>query len=166
MRLIHSSQEMRALMRNTVLLATLAAIPICSASFFVPTCLTTVEEWRAQKAAGCHPKIFSNSRALNVQYRWRPTQSVRPIASVALGTLRTAYNYSTLDSTKYPDSSQTSTFATVRGGGEFSIARLVHIAVLAGYRKSFRNTSLNTTSSNSGFTIGTLLMIGRRYREP
>jgi hypothetical protein len=54
----------------------------------------------------------------------------------------------------------------LRGGAEYSLAPWVHVAVLAGYRESFRNTSLNTTSSNSGFTIGTLFMVGRRYRDP
>jgi len=138
-----------------------------SAVFFVPTCdARTIEEKQARKAPGCHPIISQNSSAFEVQYRWHRTQSVRPVASVALGWLRTGYTYISLVPVRGADSTRASPFMTLRGGAEYSLAPWVHVAVLAGYRESFRNTSLNTTSSNSGFTIGTLFMVGRRYRDP
>src|SRR4029079_9358390 len=56
-----------------------------SAAFFVPTCYTSHSEVQANKAAGCHPGILSNSSALEAQYRWRRTRQVRPVASVAYG---------------------------------------------------------------------------------
>jgi hypothetical protein len=67
-----------------------------SATFFVPTCYTSTSEYQANKAAGCHPKIISNTSALEVQYRWRRTREVRPVAAVAYGSLKTVYGYSTL----------------------------------------------------------------------
>jgi hypothetical protein len=55
---------------------------------------------------------------------------------------------------------------TVRGGGEFSLVSWLHVDVLAGYREVFRNSSLARTVSNSGFTLTSLLVIGKRYRSP
>ena len=113
-----------------------------SAAFFVPTCYTSHSEYQANKAVGCHPRITSNASALEVQYRWRRTSEVRPVASVAYGSLRTTYGYSTLGPITGDDSAQVSPFVTLRGGGEFSLASWAHVSLLAGYRDAFRKSSL------------------------
>src|SRR5689334_3900687 len=50
---------------------TAAQATLDSAAFFEPSCTNnTPAELQARKGTGCHPKIFSNSKALEVQYRW------------------------------------------------------------------------------------------------
>jgi hypothetical protein len=145
--------------------ATAARGPHDSATFFEPRCSTgTAAEQQRGKAAGCHPSIFSNSAALEMQYRWRTAHSLRPVASMAVGSLRTTYDYLSREHAAGDDSAQASPFVTLRGGGEFSLAPWVHVALLAGYRDAFHNSSLSKTVSNSGFTVTSLLVIGRRYQ--
>ena len=134
-----------------------------SAAFVEPRCYTgTIAEQQAGKGAGCHPRIFANSNALDVQYRWRVTRSLRPVASLGLGRLRTGYLYRVVGGPRRSDSVQTSPVVTVRGGGELSLTAWAHVTFLAGYRESFRNTSLNGTVSNSGFAVTSLLVLGKR----
>ena len=134
--------------------------PFDSASFVEPTCFTTTGA-----GAGCHPRIAGNSSALEVQHRWYPTQPVHPVASVALGLLTTEYFVRTGTYSARADSTQASPFVTVGGGGEFSLARWLHVTVTAGYRESFGKTIPNGTVSNSGFTLTTLLLVGKTYRD-
>ena len=137
-----------------------------SASFVEPTCYNgTAAEFHAHQEAGCHPKISAYSSALEVQYRWRTTRTVRPVAALGFGQLQTSYSYRTVESFQ-KDSTQASQFLTVRGGGEVSVSSWAHVGVLAGYREAFRKTSLHKTVSNSGLTAALMLIIGRRYKAP
>ena len=63
------------------------------------------------------------------------------------------------------DSVQSSTFVTVGGGGELSLARWLHVTAIAGYRQSFGRSNTVGIVTNSGFTLTSLLVVGTPYRN-
>ena len=124
--------------------------PFDTATYIEPKCGNT----------GCRPAIVHDWSALEVQYRWSPAHPVHPLASVALGRINTGYFWP-----RQSDSTEASTFLALGGGGELTIARWLHVSVVTGYRQSFRKTIPNRTVSNSGFSITSLLLVGRPYRD-
>jgi hypothetical protein len=138
-----------------------------SSSFREPTCYTgTLAEVNAGKAAGCHPRIYQSSGALAVQYRWHTDRRASPVASVAFGRSQAHYAYRVAERLANQDSLKTSSTMTLRGGGEFGLSRWAHVNVMAGYQAAFRDISLQGPGSNSGFTLTSMLVFGRRYRTP
>ena len=134
------------------------------AAYFEPKCFTYVNGVRTQ--TGCYPVIQAQSTALEVEKRWGPTATVHPLASASLGRVNTGNVYRNtarcLCSSK--DSSWTSPFVTLGGGGELNIARWLHVALTAGYREVFRRGAPSGTVSPSGLTLTSLLIVGRPYR--
>lgn len=124
-----------------------------AAPFLLPACDTPTLD--------CRPSIINNVSALEVQYHWSPMLSVRPMASVALGSVRTGYLYRVVGASRRTDSLQSSPFVTLAAGGELSPARWLHVNVSAGYRQAFGKTGPNASVSNSGFALTSLLVLGR-----
>jgi hypothetical protein len=148
-----------------------ASIPsarLDSSAFVAPACYNaTPAEVQSGKDAGCHPLIGEPAEGLEMQYRWSPTQSVHPLASVALGTVTNWYGYRTRTTFHQHDSLQHSTVVTLGGGGEFNLARWLHVALIGGYRESVGGKTIpNETVSHSGFTLTSLLIVGKPYRDP
>ena len=124
-------------------------------------CYTYVNTVRTK--TGCYPTITGNSTALDVEKRWRPTETVHPLASAALGLLRTRNIYR--GSTAWTvDSSRASGFVGLSGGGELNIARWLHLSVSAGYRQVFHPNTPAGSIAPSGFTLTSLLLFGKPYR--
>lgn len=144
-----------------------ASPPFDSAAFFAPACdnANLVEIPAGKPVAGCHPTIVANSSALEVQYRWHPTRSVHPLASVTLGRLTTGYFFVPLGKKRFIDSLQSSTIVTLGGGGELNLARWLHLTAVVGYRQSFGKTIPNGSVSNSGLTVTSLLVVGMPWRD-
>lgn len=136
-----------------------------SSTFFDPNCFLTVAEARAHKAAGCHPRVFSNSIGVDVQHRWLATRSLHPVMSMSVGRITNRYNYQTLEPSVPIDSAQSSPFITVRGGAEYSILAWLHLTVLGGYQEGFRQTTIRRTASNSGVALTSMLTLGRHYQR-
>ena len=85
------------------------------ADYVEPKCLTLLNGTLTQ--TGCRPQILGWSHAVDVGKRWRPTQTLHPIASLVVGQTGTGDSYR--DSTGWvADSRTVSPYVTLTGGGE------------------------------------------------
>lgn len=144
-------------------IAHVAAQSLDSGAFFDPNCFRTVAEIQAHKAAGCHPAVRSSSTGVEVQHRWLATRSLRPVMSMSVGSVTNKYADQTFAPDVAIDSAQSSPFATVRAGAEYSITSWLHVALLGGYRAASRQTTVSRTASNSGVVLASLFTLGKRY---
>jgi hypothetical protein len=134
------------------------------AAYFEPKCFTYVGGAKTQ--TGCHPKIMSVATAVDVAKRWQPTRLVHPLVSAAIGRVRTGNTYanSSLPYRGAVDSMRTSALASLGGGGELNVTSWLHLTVTAGYREVFGQRSGAGVVSPSGFTLTSLVLIGKPYR--
>jgi hypothetical protein len=131
------------------------------ADYFEAKCFTWING--ARKHTGCSPRISAWTHAFDVQKRWRATQTLHPLASVVFGHAGTGNIYA--DSARFvSDSTRTSAFMTLSGGGELNIASWLHVTATAGYREVFQRNTPIANVSPSGFTLTSLLVIGKPYR--
>jgi hypothetical protein len=137
-----------------------------NASYFEPKCFTYVDH--EKKQTGCYPKIGASSAAIDVQKRWGPTRTMHPFASAGLGQVQTGnvYSNSAKSLSGTVDSMRTSTFVTLGGGGELNLTGWLHVTLTAGYRGVFRQETPNGPVARSGFTLTSLLLVGKPYRDP
>jgi len=128
---------------------------------FASGCYTYVNEVLTN--TGCYPHVIAAFSALDVQKRWRPARMVHPLASLAVGQLRTRNIYRGSNEWRV-DSARASGIVALSGGGELNIARWLHLSVSAGYREVFRSTTPLGAIAPSGFTLTSLLLFGKPYR--
>ena len=133
--------------------------PTDSANYIEPKC---VPFGSLPKSDVCRPHIISNSTAFEVQKRWEPRRSVHALASVSLGEVTTGnqYNPRGCCTGAVTDSVRRTSFVSLGGGGEVSLARALHVNVMAGYRGIVGSER----ASPSGFTLSAMLVIGQPYR--
>jgi hypothetical protein len=112
-------------------------------------------------ATTCAPRVAVETGAFEVQRRWGRERRIHPLASVAVGELRTAYKYSGPAGFRYQDSVQTRRFVAMGGGIEARVFPWIHGALIGGYRATSGSTIPHATSSNSGPTLAWLVEIGR-----
>ena len=133
--------------------------PKDSADYIEPKCILPGSLPRSDV---CRPHIISNSTAFEVQKRWEPRRSVHALASASLGEVTTGnqYNPRGCCTGAVTDSVRRTSFVSLGGGGEVSLARALHVNVMAGYRGIVGSER----ASPSGFTLSAMLVIGQPYR--
>lgn len=138
-----------------------------SARYIEPKCSGFVNGNPPQ--AGCFPRIVTSSTGFDVQKRWEPTQRLHTFASLTLGQVTSGDFYVPSDARRgygVVDSTRNSPFVTLAGGGELNLTPWLHVTLAAGYRGVSRQVTTNGNDDPSGFTLSSLLIVGKPYRDP
>ena len=119
----------------------------------------------APGSSGFHPRLSSLTQSFEVQRRWKNASMLHPLATAAIGSLTTSYNY-----VEYPhqgvvirhtDEKTTSTLYSLAAGGELNIARWLRATLTLGYRHAAATKLLASTTSNSGLVVTSLFELGK-----
>jgi hypothetical protein len=145
--------SLKALPNVTFALASTGAIDTDTTSYVVA------------ESHGYHPKLAAYTQSLEIQRRWRNLSLVHPLATAAVGSLVTSYNY-----VEYPrsggsivhrDQQTSSTFYALAGGGELNVLSWMRATMTIGYRSAGATTLPNRTASNSGLVVTSLVELGK-----
>lgn len=114
---------------------------------------------------GYHPRLAAYTQSFEIQRRWRNLSIVHPLATAALGSLVTSYNYvehlTSGASTIHRDQRTSSSFYALAGGGELNVLSWMRATVTIGYRSAGATTLPNRTGSNSGLVVTSLVELGK-----
>jgi hypothetical protein len=105
------------------------------------------------------------TQSLEIQRRWRNLSLVHPLATAAVGSLVTSYDYveylTSGARVVHRDQRASSTFYALSGGGELNVLSWMRATMTIGYRSAGATTLPNRTASNSGLVVTSLVELGK-----